>query len=156
MVGFIIPLRAIWDELEGNLSIPSCPSGDKCLVTRHLQEESEKDCVYQFLMGLDDVIFGNLRSQILNTSPLPSINRIYSMETQEETHKAITRSRGDRIEAIGYVVQAAPKFRHASLTQPMSATSSSDVDRPVFSHCGKPGHDISIFFKLIGYPQKAT
>ncbi|KAJ1381584.1 hypothetical protein SESBI_45006 [Sesbania bispinosa] len=101
-------LRAIWDELEGSRSIPSCPSGDKCPVTKHLQEESEKDRVYQFLMGLDDAIFGNLRSQILNTSLLPSINRIYSMATQEETHKAITRSRDDRIEAVGYVVQASP------------------------------------------------
>ncbi|KAJ1401903.1 Retrotransposon gag domain [Sesbania bispinosa] len=69
-------LRAIWDELEGSRSIPSCPSGDKCPVTKHLQEESEKDL--------------------------------------------------------------SPKFRHASSTQPMSATSSSsDVDRPVTKGRGK-------------------
>ncbi|KAJ1417546.1 Retrotransposon gag domain [Sesbania bispinosa] len=84
-------LRAIWDELEGSHSIPSCPSGDKCPVTKHLQEESEKARV------------------------------------------------------------------QASSTQPMSATSSSsDVDRPVCSHCGKSGHDISRCFQLIGYPQKST
>ncbi|KAJ1420443.1 Gag-polypeptide of LTR copia-type [Sesbania bispinosa] len=150
-------LRAIWDELEDSRSIPSCPSRDKCPVTKHLQEESEKDRVYQFLMGLDDAIFGNLHSQILNTSLLPSINRIYSMAIQEETHKAITRSRDDRIEAVGYVVQASPKLRQGSSTQPMSATSSSsNIDRPVFSHCGKSGHDISRCFQLIGYPQKGT
>ena len=80
-------------------------------MTKYLLEESEKDYMYQFLMGLDDVVFRNLHSKILNTTPLPTINRVYSMAIQEETHKAISRSRDDRIEAVGCAIQGSTKLQ---------------------------------------------
>ncbi|KAJ1377854.1 Retrotransposon gag domain, partial [Sesbania bispinosa] len=71
-------LRAIWDELEGSRSIPSCPSGDKCPVTKHLQEESEKDRVYQFLMGLDDTIFEVIQRLLSLVEPAKSCTETLS------------------------------------------------------------------------------
>ncbi|XP_061340361.1 uncharacterized protein LOC133286877 [Gastrolobium bilobum] len=72
-------LRAIWDELEEHYTSDPCSNGDQCPVTKLLNSIITNDQVYQFLMGLDEATFGIIRSQILNTNPLPSLNRVYSM-----------------------------------------------------------------------------
>ncbi|XP_061365776.1 uncharacterized protein LOC133309055 [Gastrolobium bilobum] len=89
-------LRAVWDDLEGSKTRKSCDCGDKCAIAKAIEEEQEHDRVYQFLMGLDESTFGNLRSHILNTSPLPSVNKVYAIVTQEETHRSISRVQDER------------------------------------------------------------
>ncbi|XP_061374473.1 uncharacterized protein LOC133316707 [Gastrolobium bilobum] len=85
---YYMQLRAVWDELASSKTYTHCPCGANCAYAKAVEEEMEHDQVYKFLMGLDDV-YGNLRSQILNNSPLPTMNKVYAIMTQEETHRIL-------------------------------------------------------------------
>lgn len=50
--------------------------------------------MYQFLTGLDDVVFGNLGSQILNTTPL-SKNKLQPLPLPQSTGVENSRSSGE-------------------------------------------------------------
>jgi len=49
----------------------------------------DEDRVHQFLMGLNDDLFGTIQSQILAFDPLPHLNKIFNMVQQEESHKSV-------------------------------------------------------------------
>jgi hypothetical protein len=44
-----------------------------------LSKERQDERVHQFLMGLDDDLYGMLRSSIIAQDPLPSLNRVYAL-----------------------------------------------------------------------------
>jgi len=50
---------------------------------------AEEDQVHQFLMGLGNDAYSNVRSQILALDPLPPLDKIYSVVQQEENHKKV-------------------------------------------------------------------
>ncbi|KAH9647986.1 retrovirus-related pol polyprotein from transposon RE2 [Citrus sinensis] len=59
--------------------------------------------LHQFLMGLDEVVYGGVRSHILSTEPLPKLNRAYAIVIQEEQVQSMTRAKEERSEPlIGY------------------------------------------------------
>jgi len=47
----------------------------------------EEDKSHQFLMGLNDEEFSQIRSQILAQELLPNLDRIFNMVMQEENHQ---------------------------------------------------------------------
>lgn len=81
-------LKAIWEEL--NNFKPHCVCG-KC--TRNEVKNSESyhhmEYVMLFLMGLNDA-YSHVRSQVLLFDPLPSINKVFSMITQDERQRSIS------------------------------------------------------------------
>ncbi|XP_061350675.1 uncharacterized protein LOC133295831 [Gastrolobium bilobum] len=135
-------LCSIWDELESSRTFNSCASGDTCAYTRSVNAEIEKDIVYQFLIGLDHHVYGTLITQILNTNPLPTINRVFAMVIQEESHKAMVCVADTPADALGYAF----------------TNSASDSTKPhiTCTHCGRSGHDVSRCYKLHGYPDRAA
>ncbi|XP_020254024.1 uncharacterized protein LOC109831094 [Asparagus officinalis] len=72
-------LRSMWDELCRYSRVSSCT----CEVVHDFLHEHEEEKLHQFLMGLDDAIFGIVRSQILNMEPLPLVNKAYAMIAKE-------------------------------------------------------------------------
>lgn len=52
-------------------------------------------------MGLDDAVYGIVRSNLLASDPLPSLNRVYSAILQEERVRSITRAKEKRSEVVG-------------------------------------------------------
>ncbi|XP_061356511.1 uncharacterized protein LOC133300942 [Gastrolobium bilobum] len=135
-------LRSIWDELESSRKLIACASGDTCAFTKSVTAELEHDRVYQFLIGLDHHIYGTLITQILNSNPLPTINRVFAMVIQEESHKAMVRTAEIPYDALGCALHTAP-------LDPSKA-------RIICSHCGRPNHDASRCYKLHGYPDRMT
>jgi len=66
-------------------------------VTKLFEEEK----THQFLVGLNDETYANIRSQILAQEPLPSFDKIFDMVSQEETHRRLRREdRGERAAVI--------------------------------------------------------
>ena len=53
-----------------------------------LSATHDKACVMRFLMGLNEN-FETIRTQILMYEPFPSINKVYGLVLQEESHKNI-------------------------------------------------------------------
>jgi len=73
-------LKVLWDELANSDKIPSCTCcGCKCGIGAQLKKRREEEKVHQFLMGLDDASYGTVRSNILASDPLSSLNRVYAM-----------------------------------------------------------------------------
>ncbi|XP_070049639.1 uncharacterized protein [Nicotiana tomentosiformis] len=66
-------LNNLWDEFDSMVPPPCDCAGSKNFI-----EFMQKQKVLQFLMGLNDN-YEQARSQILMTSPTPSINKAYAM-----------------------------------------------------------------------------
>jgi hypothetical protein len=79
MVNYYGKLKVLWDEMGNYQHIPTCTcEGCKCNIKAKLEKQREEEKVHQFLMGLDDVLYGTNRSSLLATDPLPSLNRVYA------------------------------------------------------------------------------
>jgi len=94
----------------------------------------------QCSLGLDDDLYSQIRGQILAMEPLPSLQKIFNILTQEEQHKKLTIGRDDQMEAaIAYTVSHSSKLR--VLTEKCAC-----------KHCGCYGHEGSNCYEIIGYP----
>ncbi|XP_061348627.1 uncharacterized protein LOC133294000 [Gastrolobium bilobum] len=144
-------LKAVWDDLEGSKTRKSCDCGDKCAIAKAIEEEQEHDRVYQFLMGLDESTFGNLRSHILNTSPLPSVNKVYAIVTQEETHRSISRVQDERSQVVGYSAQT-DSMKQSDTSMQQRMVPNKPKDRIPCPHCGRTNHDPSKCWNVHGFP----
>jgi hypothetical protein len=99
-------LKLLWDELANYDQIPVCSCGRcKCDISSKLEKRREEERVHQFLMGLDDTIYGTVRSNLLATDPLPNLNRVYSTMIQEERVRTMTRTTEERREVMSLAVQ---------------------------------------------------
>ena len=78
--------KGLWDELYGDEDL-TC--GCTCVVAAKLKAQIERDNTHDFLLGLDDEQFGDLRTQILGLDPFPTLNRAFAMVSQEEHHQSI-------------------------------------------------------------------
>ncbi|XP_074289402.1 uncharacterized protein LOC141614556 [Silene latifolia] len=77
-------IKKLWDDLLESDALPTCDCNPcSCNLKAHLDIRRDKKRVRSFLMGLD-ARYGVLRSHILGTDPLPSLNQIYSRLQHEE------------------------------------------------------------------------
>ncbi|VFQ83674.1 unnamed protein product [Cuscuta campestris] len=97
----------------------------------------ERERSHQFLMGLNDVLYGTLRSNLLAQEIIPPVSRIYNILVQDETARHGVH-KGESSEAGASVFAVKNKM---------------EVKELMCSHCGKTGHDIEACYKLIGYPE---
>ncbi|KAA8525289.1 hypothetical protein F0562_007144 [Nyssa sinensis] len=137
VMGYYTRLKAMWDELWSYSKVPNCVCGAAAAFVK----EKEEERVHQFLMGLNDELFGTIRSQILAMDPLPSIGRAYAMVIQEEKHKSVTRGREDKSDTAAFVVYARGRDRNQQQREENKSTC---------THCGKYGHDDQSTKNLIG------
>ena len=75
-------LKTLWDELAVYESIPPCSCGNMATLT----ERYQRDCVIQFLMGLNDS-YSNIRDQVMMLEPLPAVNKMLSDIQQQERQR---------------------------------------------------------------------
>ncbi|KAA8522564.1 hypothetical protein F0562_013075 [Nyssa sinensis] len=136
-------LKTLWDELNNYDQIPVCTcTGCRCNLTVELERKREEERVHQFLMGLDEEVYGTVRSNILSTEPLPNLNRVYAMVVQQERVQTMTRTRQERGSPMSFAVQAGGR------------NSGGDKDKTVVCcNCDREGHDADSCFQLIGYPE---
>lgn len=70
-------------------------------------KEREEDKLHQFLMGLDESLFGAVKSSLLSRDPLSSLDEAYQVVTQDEESKRATRFFEERSDGVSFAVQAA-------------------------------------------------
>jgi len=105
----------------------------------------EDDKSHQFLMGLDDDLYSNIRGQILALDPVPPLDKIFKMVRQEENHKRMMWNWESRDNAALFAItHHGRNNNHAPSVQPPQ-------ERVSYTHCGKPGHEQSNCYELIGY-----
>lgn len=76
--------------------------------------------MHQFLMGLDDVLYGATCSRILVGDPIPSLNRVYVRLIQEERVKTISGTKEERTEIVGLDVHTDGRVRGRGHTKDKS------------------------------------
>ncbi|KAI5402106.1 hypothetical protein KIW84_066538 [Lathyrus oleraceus] len=89
-------------------------------------------------MGLDNTLYGTVRSNLLAQDPLPTLNKVYATPVQEERLREITRVTEERGEAMAFAVHS--NFKHKEKGR-------------LCSHRNQTGHDSEGCFQLIGYPE---
>ncbi|KAI5444135.1 hypothetical protein KIW84_012665 [Lathyrus oleraceus] len=89
-------------------------------------------------MGLEDTLYGTVRSNLLAQDPLPTLNKVYATLVQEERLREITRVTEERGEAMAFAVHS--NFKHKQKGR-------------LCSHCNQTGHDSEGCFQIIGYPK---
>ncbi|KAH9717743.1 retrotran gag 3 domain-containing protein [Citrus sinensis] len=124
-------LKLIWVELANYEQYPiySC-EGCTCELEAKLNKKREEERLHQFLMGLDDTIYGSVRSNILSIDPLPPLNRAYSLVVQEERVQTITRRKEGHGEPIAFAIR--------------------EKSSVICTHCKKTGHDADSYLSQTG------
>lgn len=147
VVEFYSNLMGLWSELANNIKIPNSTckrTCGKCDCDTHgaIIKMMEEDKAHQFLMGLDDDLYSNIRGQILALDPVPPLDRIFNMVQQAVNHRRMMRNCKNKDENM-----VALAISHRG-----KASSQTARDRVSCTHCEKIGHVESNCFELMGYP----
>ncbi|KAJ8620304.1 hypothetical protein MRB53_028833 [Persea americana] len=133
VMSYYTQFLGMWADLSNisPLETCTCDSGSSIATWfRNLQ-------TYQFLMGLDDS-YSVLRTQIINIEPLPDLDRVYAMVSQEESHRSALQLR-DNSPAVGFAVQSKASSSSSSSTTTVSSPTVSS-GRPYCTFCERQGH----------------
>ncbi|XP_074267264.1 uncharacterized protein LOC141590587 [Silene latifolia] len=95
VVEYYTQLKSIWDELANYSAVPQCTCGASAAIIKEKEEEK----VHQFLMGLDNNLYGHVRSNLLMEDEVASLSRVYAIVLREERHRAITKEKEELAEA---------------------------------------------------------
>lgn len=138
-------LQVIWEDLSNYEYKPVCSCGGckcqgcTCDFVRQLEMAREREKLHQFCIGLDASLYGNIRTAIVNTEPLPSVDHAYSMVAREEQMRFSDRDRVKeaRGEAMAFAVNTPRNNNRGGYC----------------THCNKTGHDTAGCYQLHGYPE---
>lgn len=108
-----------------------------------IAREREEDKLHQFLMGIDDSLYGAVKSSLLSRTPLPSLDEAYNVLVQDEESKSLAKLHEDKSPGVSFAVQTQARPRQSVDTRGGSL---------VCTLCGKNGHLADNCFKKIGYP----
>lgn len=117
-----------------------------------LMKAHQDERLLQFLMGLNES-FIRVRSNILLSSPLPSIGQAYSLVIQDEKQREINTSPvylGDSTSFI--VVNQSYGNRNYPSFKPQKETLESNKNSNTYAYCKKPGHNIDKCYRIHGFP----
>ena len=122
----------------GNLvKVPTCTcKGCTCGVAEKIIAMYKADKAYQFLMGLNDEAYSTIRSQILALDPLSTLDRIFNMTQQEDSHKKLMITRDTQTES-------SMAFTMREQTHV--------YEKGTCKICGRYGHEESVCYEVIGY-----
>lgn len=106
-------------------------------------------------MGLNES-FAQIRGQILLTDPIPPINKVFSLISQEEKHRAISSGRtsntSNSINSLVFTVRNDITKRSGAHNSHSGNSKGQKRERPLCTHCNMLGHTIDKCYKLHGYP----
>lgn len=79
-------LQKIWDELQHYMQLPV--SDISALIIKERDEEQ----VHQFLMRLNDSMYGTVQSRIIQEKPLPKLKSVFARICKKEQHHNFART----------------------------------------------------------------
>ena len=149
---YFTKLKALWEELNNFRPVCSCGKCS-CEGVKNLNSYFQMEYVMSFLMGLNDS-FAQIRAQLLLFDPLPPINKVFSLVSQEERQRSVSSSISsggvDTAHGLAFAVKADGNKRTES--QFSTPYKGPRKERPFCTHCNTPGHTIEKCYKLHGYP----
>ncbi|XP_060959423.1 uncharacterized protein LOC133030637 [Cannabis sativa] len=82
---YFTKLKTVWEQLSNFRRNCTC-NGCTCGGVKKLQEHHNMEYIMSFLMGLSD-LYSQVRGNILVMDPLPGINRVFHLVSQEENQR---------------------------------------------------------------------
>ncbi|CAH9094695.1 unnamed protein product [Cuscuta epithymum] len=135
-------LMSLYDEFNRLKPLHACTCGRcTCNVAGKFAADREEERLHQFLIGIDDEVYGTVRSNLLSQTPVPDIDRAHQAFLQEENSRAVAR--GKQSAAIDVQAFALTKGRQERV----------DKSKLMCTHCKQKGHEVGACFKLHGYPE---
>ncbi|KAL2901144.1 Retrovirus-related Pol polyprotein from transposon RE1 [Bienertia sinuspersici] len=136
-------LMGLYDDLNRLKPPRGCECGKcECNLAALFAMDREEERLHQFLIGIDDTKYAQVRTNLLSQQPPVTLDRAYQAFLQEERSRAITAAKPQLHEAH---VFALPPDR-----QP---TNRVDKSKLHCTHCKRTGHDNSGCCLLHGYPE---
>lgn len=146
-------LVTLWEEYRNYVEIPVCTCGKcECNASQSWESLQQRSRVIKFLMGLNES-FESSRRQILMLKPLPNIEDVFNLITQDERQRVVKPS--SKVDNV--VFQASGPEHPSAYTenQVFAAQHQNNYrqrQRPLCTHYGQFGHIVQKCFKLHGYP----
>lgn len=143
-------LSSKWEELLNYKPPPKCT----CESKETYLKDSEEEKIHQFLMGLDEVRFGNVCTNIIGMEPLTYLNSVYQRVIREERRLSSCRV-DQKQDVLGFVARTeqVSGVSEISPTNGVIAAATRVWDRSVTcSHCGRVGHDKKECWQIVGFP----
>ncbi|CAN1728891.1 hypothetical protein LINPERHAP1_LOCUS421 [Linum perenne] len=153
--------RKVWVDLEERFSrsnlamfrpLPTCVCDPKCSCDALLRVRGyfQSEQIIRFLRGLNPC-FSTVRSQIIRSEHLPTINQVFSMIVQEEQELISGSASGA---ATGFSAQTPAITSEPGSSQILAAGPpfKRGTKRPMCSHCGLIGHTVEKCYRKIGFP----
>ncbi|XP_074321555.1 uncharacterized protein LOC141658518 [Silene latifolia] len=144
VVEYYTRLKTIWDELENYSRVSKCTCG----AAAQIGKEQEEEKVHQFFMGLDNGLYGHIRTNLLMEDPIRSLTRAYALVLREERHTNVTKIKEERNEAA----MAVKSFGAGRGKGSFAKQDADEDDRPPqCTHCGKYYHTEDNCYDKHGY-----
>ncbi|XP_058784845.1 uncharacterized protein LOC131659708 [Vicia villosa] len=152
---YFTQLKVLWDELDNYRPLITCACAIPCScgVVISSQQYRAQDQVIRFLKGLNEK-FTHSKSQIMMMSPLPSLDKAFSLIIQQErelNHSSSTQVQASaNPEELTTACQAQACYgssnaKHGNYTKGRGSTR-------VCTHCGRSNHTVETCFLKHGYP----
>lgn len=157
VVDYFGKLQILWDELGSYEPIIACTCGGcscgkctcggcKCDFSKVMQKRMDVERFHQFLYGINDELYGNVRSNLLSQDPLPTLDRAYQTLLQEEKVRNSSRAKSECDDVLTLAVKSDgnkfDRFRYDG----------KDKSNLVCSFCNRTGHQVNNCFSKNGYP----
>lgn len=140
---YFTKLKSLWEELSNYR--PNCTCGKcTCGGVHDMHSYYQQEYIMIFLMGLNDS-YAHVRGQILLMDPLPPINKVFSLISQEERQRRIGSPHPSNTESTNSVAFATKFDRRVSTN---SSKHGQKKDRPYCTYCKYQGHTIEKCYKL--------
>lgn len=95
-------LKSLWDEAHDLAPLLVCSYNVcSCDLKKQVIEMREKEYLYDFLIGLDDM-FATVKTKILSSQPIPSVGIVYYLVAQDEQHCNISTSQDSCAESTTF------------------------------------------------------
>ncbi|RAL51728.1 hypothetical protein DM860_010446 [Cuscuta australis] len=143
VVAYYNQFITLWNQLH-ETGDPT--GGCTCTAAATTRAKFEREKTIDFLLGLDDEQFGPLRSNLLGTEPIPDLDRVFHLVSQEERHRTIIRSRDDKTDAMAFATR-----RDDRITRPPPPS-----EKLLCTHCGRTNHNVDACYELVGFPAHYT
>lgn len=120
-----------------------------CGGSKKLADHYQTEYVVSFLMGLNGS-FAQVKGQILLMDPIPPINKVFSLVSQEEHQRNIGAISNATIGADSMAFYARSDIKKVNNGQLHNKLQRKE--RPMRTHSGYSGHSVDKCYKLHCYP----